>query len=142
MRLTSRTMICATAGLLLSATVQLSIAASLSSAAHADEQAPSGDVARDQLAKVIAVLRLQPAAAGQSCLDALHEVHHTEDQVKVLQNKANHPDLALAQDVLETDYENAKEICGADAGRICTAQDRAQGMDAVCGALHQGSRSR
>lgn len=114
----------------------------LSTAVHADDPAPSGDLTRDQLARVIAVLRLQPNAAGQSCLDALHEVHQTEDQVKVLQNKSSKPDLGLAQDVLETDYENAKEICGADAGRVCLAPEKLVGSEAACKSLHQGGRSR
>ncbi len=120
----------------------IGLAILLSTNAHAEEQSPSGDVIRDQLARVIAVLRLQPSTAGQSCLDALHEVHQTEDQVKVLQNKTNNPDLALAQDVLETDYENAKEICGADAGRVCAGPGQVSGVAATCRALHQDGRSR
>ena len=114
----------------------------LSTAAYADDAVPSGDVAREQLARIIAVLRLQPAAAGQSCLDTLHEVHQTEDQVKALQNKANNPDFALAQDVMETDYENAKEICGADASRVCAGSGVASGLKAACGALGQDGRGR
>ncbi len=118
------------------------IAFIVTSVARADEQGQSSDLTRDQLARVIAVLKLQPAAAGQSCLDALHETHQTEDQVKLLQNKAKNPDLGLAQDVLETDYENAKEICGADASRVCAAPGPVAGVDAACAALHQASRNR
>ena len=110
--------------------------------AYAQDPASSGDLARDQLGRVIAVLRLQPAAAGQSCLDALHEVHKTEDQMKSLQNKANNPDVGLAQDVLETDYENAKEICGADAGRVCAASGGAADLRAACVTLQQAGRAR
>ena len=142
MRLTCRSVVRGGAGVLVSTMILLSNMVFISTTAHAEEQVASGDVARDQLAKVIAVLRIQPAAAGQSCLDALHEVHQTEDQVKILQNKANNPDLALAQDVLETDYENAKEICGADADRICVAKDRVKEMDASCTVLHRGSKGR
>jgi hypothetical protein len=118
------------------------IASVVTGAAHADDQGQSNDLTRDQLARVIAVLRLQPAAAGQSCLDALHEAHQTEDQLKLLQTKKNNPDLALAQDVLETDYENAKEICGADANRVCAASERAANLDAACTALRQTARNR
>ena len=114
----------------------------LSATAYADDPAPSGDAAREQLARVIAVLRLKPAAAGQSCLDALHEVHQTEDQVKALQNKANNPDVGLAQDVLETDYENAKEICGADSNRVCTDPGTIAGLRAVCVTVGQSSHGR
>ena len=104
----------------------------LSVPAHADDQARSGDLAREQLARVIAVLRLKPEDAGQSCLDALHEAHQTEDQLKKLENKAKDPDLALAQDVLETDYENAQEVCGADARTTCAASPRSAGISAAC----------
>ena len=104
----------------------------LSLPAHADDQARSGDLARDQLARVIAVLRLRPEAAGQSCLDALHEAHQTEDQLKKLETKAKDPDLALAQDVLETDYENAQEVCGADARTTCAAAQRPAQMSSAC----------
>ena len=100
--------------------------------AHADDQAGSGDLARDQLARVIAVLRLKPEAAGQTCLDALHEAHHTEDQLKTLEGKAKDPDLALAQDVLETNYENAQEVCGADARRTCAAPYEPSGLRPAC----------
>ncbi len=117
--------------------VCLTVMVMLSSAAYADDSVPSADVARERLARIIDVLRLQPAAAGQSCLDALHEVHQTEDQVKLLQNKANNPDLALAQDVMETDYENGKEICGADANRVCAGPKVLSGLKAACGALGQ-----
>jgi len=120
----------------------IGLAVLLCTRAYAEDPAPSGDLARDQLARVIAVLRLQPAAAGQSCLDALHEVHKTEDQMKILQNKANNPDIALAQDVLETDYENAKEICGADAGRVCAASGGAADLRAGCGTLQQTGHTR
>ena len=103
--------------------------------AQADDQARSGDLAREQLARVIAVLRLKPEAAGQSCLDALHEAHQTENQLKKLESKAKDPDFALAQDVLETDYENAQEVCGADARRTCAASQRAMAMNTACDQL-------
>ena len=112
--------------------VQCVVLLSLSLPARADDQAQSGDLAREQLARVIAVLRLKPEAAGQSCLDALHEAHQTEDQLKKLETKAKDPDLALAQDVLETDYENAQELCGADARRTCVSTQRTAGMFSAC----------
>ena len=110
----------------------------LSFPAQADDQGRSGDLAREQLARVIAVLRLKPETAGQSCLDALHEAHQTEDQLKKLENKAKDPDLALAQDVLETDYENAQEVCGADARRTCEASQRSSQMISACDRLRPG----
>ncbi len=118
--------------------VQCVVLLSLSLPARADDQAQSGDLAREQLARVIAVLRLKPEAAGQSCLDALHEAHQTEDQLKKLETKAKDPDLALAQDVLETDYENAQELCGADARRTCVSTQRTAGMTSACDHLIKG----
>ncbi len=114
----------------------------VSTVVMADDPVPSSDLAREQLARVIAVLKLQPDAAGQSCLDALHEAHKTEDQVKILENKSSNPDLALAQDVLETDYENGKEICGADAGRVCAIPGQTAGLKEACSTLRQGGHGR
>lgn len=109
----------------------------LSTAAFAGEPGPTDDLARQQLSRVIAVLRLQTEAAGQSCLDALHEVHKTEDQLKTLQSRTANSDLALAQDVLETDYESGKEICGADAARVCVDPGTNAALVAACKGLHQ-----
>ena len=117
------------------------VAVMVSTATYADDAAPTGDITRDQLARVIGVLRLDANAASQSCLDALHEVHTTEDQVKVLQSRPK-ADLALAQDVMESDYENAKEICGADSQRVCAAPSMVKGMDAACDMLHRGGKPR
>ena len=116
--------------------VLVGIAMGLHGAASADEAAPSSDLGRAQLSRVLAVLQLKPDAAGQSCLDALREVHHTADQLKILQGQAKHPDLGLAQDVLETDYENGNEICGADASRVCGAANPGDRLAAACAALH------
>ncbi len=107
----------------------------LSFPAKADDQARSSDLAREQLARAIAVLRLKPEAAGQSCLDSLHEAHQTEDQLKKLQSEAKDPDLALAQDVLETDYENAQEVCGADARTTCATVPQPAGLGSACAQL-------
>nr|WP_321986668.1 hypothetical protein [uncultured Lichenicoccus sp.] len=114
----------------------------LAHGALADDPAPDGgDLTRQQLGRVLAVLRLQPAAAGGSCLDSLRDMHKTEDQVKALQIRAKDPDKALAQDVLESDYENSKEICGADAARLCGAPGTASGVPAACDAMRRGGRS-
>ena len=103
--------------------------------AMADDAQSSGDLTRQRLNRVIAVLRLQPAAASRSCLDALKEVHTTEDQVKALQQRIKDPDKDLAQDVLETDYENGSEICGADAIRVCGSAGPTAGLSNACAAM-------
>ncbi|WP_428393548.1 hypothetical protein [Lichenicoccus sp.] len=101
-------------------------------AAFADEPDTSGNLARQQLNRVISVLKLQPAAAGATCLQALTDMHTTEDQVKQLRTRAKDPDLALALDVLESDYENAHELCGADARRVCSGSEQAADLSSAC----------
>ncbi len=114
----------------------------LTHVALADEPGPGGgDLTRQQLVRVLGVLKLQPSAAGGSCLDSLRDMHKTEDQVKALEIRAKDPDKALAQDVLESDYENSKEICGADATRLCSAPGQAAGVAAACDAMQRGGRS-
>ncbi|WP_419729541.1 hypothetical protein [Lichenicola sp.] len=86
-------------------------------AARADDDSTSG---RGQLDKILAVLRLHTEAASKACLSAMTEVHETEKQVAAHQNDAaNHTDLDIAHDVLESDYQNSSQICGADAARVC-----------------------
>ncbi len=111
-------------------------------ASWADDTDSSADLARVQLNRVIKVLRLQPSAASPACLDSLAEMHKTEDQVKALRSRAKDPDTSLAMDVLETDYENASEICGADASRVCLTPNQVDGLPANCAALHEGNSSR
>jgi len=103
-----------------------------------DSDTQPGALSRAHLGRVLAVLRLQPEAAGQSCLDSLRDLHKTEDQFKALQGKTNNPDLGLAQDVLESDYENSNQICGADADRLCAAPSGIKGLQGACGALRRG----
>ena len=117
------------------ASICVGMAVALAIPASARDAVVANDAAGVQLTRVIAVLRLQPDAAGPSCLDALREVHKTEDQVKLLQGPSHSQELPLAQDVLDTEYENGYEICGADANRVCTAPRLAVQIGAACGAL-------
>lgn len=83
-------------------------------------RADDNDGPRQQLDKVLGVLRLKTDAAGHACLEAMKQVHETEEQVKEHQSDAtNKPDLSIAQDVLESDYQNSTQLCGADAARVC-----------------------
>ncbi|TLU72694.1 hypothetical protein [Lichenicoccus roseus] len=109
--------------------------------ALADEPGAGDDLSRQQLERVLAVLRAQPTAAGPSCLESLRDMHKTEDQVKALQARAKDPDKALAQDVLESDYENSREICGADAARLCYAPSASAGMTTACAGLRHARRN-
>lgn len=92
--------------------------------------------ARTQLDKVLAVLRVRPDAAGKACLDAMHDVHTTEQQVKDHQNDSGaHSDLDIARDVLDSDYQTSTQICGADAAHACRGHVTAS-LTALCAALH------
>ena len=125
-------------------TIRLAGAALLLSShavALADEPTPGDDLSRQQLERVLAVLRAQPTAAGSSCLESLRDMHKTEDQVKALQPREKDPDKALAQDVLESDYENSKEICGADASRLCGAPLASPSVTAACAGLRHPHRN-
>ena len=85
----------------------------------AAQDAESG--ARQTLARVLAVLRLQNSAASGACLRAMTEAHQTEEQVTALshngastEDKPN-PSLDIARDVLGSDYDTATAACGPDA---------------------------
>lgn len=100
--------------------------------ARADEN--TGE--RAQLDKVLAVLRLRMTAASEACLKAMTQVHGTEQQVKDHENDSGtHPDLDIARDVLESDYQNSSQICGADADRACRESLRPD-VSQACSALH------
>ena len=116
------------------------VVALLASVACADEPNTSGSLPREQLERVINVLKLQPTAAGASCLKALTDLHTTEGQVKVLRTRAKDPDLGLALDILESDYENAHEVCGADARRVCAASQQTLDLPSVCAKMNDGGR--
>ncbi|MGI4747382.1 MAG: hypothetical protein ACRYGI_08450 [Janthinobacterium lividum] len=83
-------------------------------------RADETDVGRVQLDKVLSVLRIQTDAASKACLAAMANVHDTEQQVRNHTNDTGaHPDLDIAKDVLESDYQNGAQLCGADAARVC-----------------------
>lgn len=99
--------------------------------ARADET----DTARTQLDRVLAVLRIHSEAASKACLDAMAQVHDTEQQVTAHTNDTgSHPELDIARDVLDSDYQNSLQLCGADAGRVCREKTRAE-ADKVCAGL-------
>ena len=94
------------------------------------------DGPRKQLDRVLAVLRLQQAAASRACLNAMSQVHATEQQVKDHENDTgNHPDLDIARDVLDSDYQNGTVLCGADAERACR-ESHGPDLAKPCSALH------
>ena len=99
-------------------------------------QAQDETASHERLDRVLAVLRIQQAAASKACLDAMSQVHATEQQVKDHENDTgSHPDLDIAHDVLDSDFQNSALICGADAERICREAHDAS-LAKPCGALH------
>ena len=99
-------------------------------------QAQDETASHERLDRVLAVLRVQQAAASRACLDAMSQVHATEQQVKDHENDTgSHPDLDIAHDVLDSDFQNSAVICGADAERICRERHDAI-LTKPCGALH------
>ncbi len=114
------------------AVMALVILSAVVSPVKADEM----DGLRGQLDKVLAVLRVRSQTASKSCLNAMSQVHATEQQVKDHENDTgSHPDLDIARDVLESDYQNSSQICGVDADRACR---ESPGTDLAkqCLALH------
>ncbi len=99
---------------------------------------------RQNLNRVLAVLRLRMPAAGRKCLAAMEEVHRTEDQVTALsrngpgtEDKPN-PSLDIARDVLGSDYDTATAACAPDAVRACQAPTGAAMLKA-CGNVNPGA---
>ncbi len=100
--------------------------------------------ARQNLERVLAVLRLRMPAAGKPCLEAMARVHQTEDQVTALsrngpgtEDKPN-PSLDIARDVLGSDYDTATAACAPDAARACRAPAGAA-MAKACGNVNPGA---
>ena len=99
-------------------------------------QAQDETASHERLDRVLAVLRVQQAAASRACLDAMSQVHATEQQVKDHENDTgSHSDLDIAHDVLDSDFQNSAVICGADAERVCREAHEAR-LAKPCGALH------
>lgn len=100
--------------------------------------------AHQSLDHALAVLRLRAPAASRKCLDAMAEVHRTEDQVTALsrngtgtEDKPN-PSLDIARDVLGSDYDTASAACMPDAVRACQTPAGAA-MVKACGSVTGGS---
>jgi hypothetical protein len=91
------------------------------------------------LGQEIAILKTNPDATSQDCLDAVSELHKTQGTLQAEQDRGKDQDVEVAQDVLEYDIETAVQACHADAAAIC---DKAGGSDPrlakACPALDQG----
>nr|WP_240162013.1 hypothetical protein [Gluconacetobacter azotocaptans] len=94
-----------------------------------------------QLQKDLAVLQGNPDAASQDCLDALKELHKTQDMVAAEEARTKDQDLEVARDVLETDFETAAQVCTPDAASLCdkSGASPTPAMAKACAALQTAS---
>lgn len=97
---------------------------------HAEESDPNGEnsevrskVPNMQLQKELAVLQFKPEAASEACIGSLKELHKTQAQLEEEQTRTHDQDLAIAQDVLESDFENSIELCSPDVRKLCETQN-------------------
>ncbi|MFW7269739.1 hypothetical protein ACMAUO_17585 [Gluconacetobacter sp. Hr-1-5] len=104
--------------------------------AQDDDEAASPPTAM-QLQKVVAVLQSDPNSTSQSCVDALTELHKTQDTLEAEQKRTNDPDVAVARDVLETDFETAVQSCTADATALCEKHSNDPKIARACMILDQ-----
>ncbi|MGY0482188.1 hypothetical protein [Endobacter medicaginis] len=91
-----------------------------------------------RIQQILSVLRERPDEASPSCLDSLKEMHATEDALQSATSRGKSSDIELANDVLETDYQNVMQVCGVDATRVChVPQDGKLGQ--ACASLRRGN---
>lgn len=109
----------------------------LPSAARADEDgvAPRDTEANILLHKELAVLHFKPEASSSACIDALKDLHTTQDVLKKEQDDNRTRDLSVAEDVLDSDVENASERCASDARALCMAPNPSPALVHACEAI-------
>ena len=94
--------------------------------------------AETHIQHILSILREQPGEASPACLDALKEMHSTEEALQVATSHQKTSDIDLANDVLETDYQNVTQVCGVDATRVCNSQQSAK-LAPLCGSLRHAN---
>ena len=97
-----------------------------------DETAPRNNVNNVQLQKELAVLHLKPDAAGPACIESLKELHKTQDLLQKDEENTRNQDLTVAEDVLESDFENSIEACAADVEKMCESHNPSPELRAAC----------
>lgn len=106
-------------------------------AAQADEDgvAPRDTEANILLHKELTVLHFKPEASSSACIDALKDLHTTQDVLKKEQDDNRTRDLSVAEDVLDSDVENASERCAPDARALCMAPNPSPALVHACEAI-------
>ncbi|WP_242621874.1 hypothetical protein [Komagataeibacter xylinus] len=78
-------------------------------------------LATQKVQRAMDVLRLKPDLASKACLDKLDDLHKMEKVIEEAGESAHNPNLSLAHDVMESDYEDATESCVPDAAKLCAS---------------------
>ncbi|MCQ8242482.1 hypothetical protein [Rhizosaccharibacter radicis] len=97
----------------------------------ADEQT---EPLRLRLELALAVLRDEPQAASASCIDVMKQVQTTERRARA--DRGDAVKRQADRDELMSAYENAWELCGTDAARVCRDAPLA-GQQKNCRALER-----
>jgi len=92
-----------------------------------------------RLQQIVGVLQTDPNDVSSACIDALKELHKTQDQVTAEQDHNKDQDLEVARDVLESNYEDSNQICGVDAQRMCDHDKPTPQLTQACTALSRRS---
>ncbi len=87
--------------------------------ARTDDDDPSVNAKGVVVNNILAVLRVSPNSAGQSCLKNLDEMHKVQKQLDVEETAQRSVDIGLVRDVLESDMESVIASCGKDARTAC-----------------------
>ncbi|GBR71167.1 hypothetical protein AA103587_2263 [Gluconobacter kanchanaburiensis NBRC 103587] len=71
--------------------------------------------------KILRVLQTNPDAAGDSCINALKEMHQAQTALGKEEgiDPEHNQDIGVARDVLSSEMEDVTNMCGADARTYC-----------------------
>ncbi len=71
--------------------------------------------------KILRVLQVNPDAAGDSCINALKEMHQAQAALSKEEgiDPEHNQDIGVARDVLSSEMEDVTNMCGADARTYC-----------------------
>ncbi|WP_394819047.1 hypothetical protein [Sorlinia euscelidii] len=94
---------------------------------------PSSKALTIILSPILDILKVKPDSASDACIATLKELRQTQKALSSGRYDDNPSDFAIAHDVLESDFENAIQICGADARRLCRDETPVnKSLGAIC----------
>ena len=103
-------------------------------AAHAEDAASRSPPA--VLNRYLQILQTDPDSASDACVAQLKELHKTQDIVTAAEAGGKEEQTVIAKDVLESDYDDANEVCGTDARTLCrTKGNTLAKLPALCQTL-------